>query len=41
VGGFVVTDRMLLMFRAKPRGAASADAASAKPTPADKTEVGA
>ncbi len=34
VGGFVVTDRMLLMFRAKPR-AAAARAADAK------TEVGA
>jgi NAD(P) transhydrogenase subunit alpha len=27
VGGFVVTDRMLLMFRAKPRAAAGAPAA--------------
>ncbi|HYI49948.1 MAG TPA: NAD(P) transhydrogenase subunit alpha [Microbacterium sp.] len=34
VGGFVVTDRMLLMFRAKPRGAAGR-------TDAAKTEVGA
>ena len=32
VGGFVVTDRMLLMFRAKPRGAAASSA---------KAEVGA
>jgi H+-translocating NAD(P) transhydrogenase subunit alpha len=34
VGGFVVTDRMLLMFRAKPRGGAGR-------TDAAKTEVGA
>jgi len=34
VGGFVVTDRMLLMFRAKPRAAAARNADA-------KTEVGA